>query len=419
MTLDQPLLVVQLGPRDERQAQLFDRLEGLHPQQLLLEGTDRTLDATVALWSSHEGGAGAQAQEGDLVLEVLADVLRAVVMTQLHAGGDLLADAAEATANGLANRLERLPARGALGGVDAEDFRSVVIDREQHAHRTIAHRPGAGEIRSPAHVRRRRNDRALVRARSSGGAATGRSPQSVLAHQAQHPGAAGADTSVAQLCPNLPVALAEKRRGSQDGANVPDELLIGGSARGAPRGPTGALIGSTGEIQARASEASESAHPVQRDNPVLGSRHVSPHLFDFPGAKGPCFLSYTRLISREISRFSAVSPSAFCSCVIFSSRLSTSRLFNPASPLARKTPRHDESVAALTFSSRESASRSSPFSRRSTAAIFFFEDHRPRSSPGSSFFLRIGHSSALHFGPKACPGKLYTGGRVRRTAPVF
>jgi hypothetical protein len=94
-------------------AQLLDRLEGLHPQQLLLDGADRALDAAVAFGSSYERRAGAQPQELELVLEVIADVLRAVIVPQLDTGGDLLADGFEAAAYRLADRPERLPARGA------------------------------------------------------------------------------------------------------------------------------------------------------------------------------------------------------------------------------------------------------------------------------------------------------------------
>ena len=56
VALDEPLLVVQLGPLNERQAQLLDRLEGPHPQQLLFEGADRALDAAVAFGSSYDEG---------------------------------------------------------------------------------------------------------------------------------------------------------------------------------------------------------------------------------------------------------------------------------------------------------------------------------------------------------------------------
>jgi hypothetical protein len=66
--------------------------------------------------------------------------------------------------------------------------------------------------------------------------------------------------------------------------------------------------------------------------------------------------------------------SAFRSWLIFSSRASVSRLFRPARPFARNTSRQADSVAAFTLNSRDSVSRSSPFSRRSTASIFFFED---------------------------------------------
>lgn len=123
VALDQLLLVVQLGPLDERQAQLLDRLERPHPQLLLFQGADRALDTATAFRSSYERWAGAQAQEADLVPGIIVDVLRAVIVPKLDPGGDLLADGAEAATYNLADRLECLPMRCVPGGVGSKGSR--------------------------------------------------------------------------------------------------------------------------------------------------------------------------------------------------------------------------------------------------------------------------------------------------------
>jgi hypothetical protein len=51
---DEPSFVVVPGELDERGSQLFDGIEGSHPQQVLLEGSDEALCDAVALGLSHE-----------------------------------------------------------------------------------------------------------------------------------------------------------------------------------------------------------------------------------------------------------------------------------------------------------------------------------------------------------------------------
>jgi hypothetical protein len=64
----------------------------------------------------------AHAPEADLILELGADVVGAMNVSQLKAGRDLLPDDAEAATHRLADRLQRLPTRGAPRGMDAEDL---------------------------------------------------------------------------------------------------------------------------------------------------------------------------------------------------------------------------------------------------------------------------------------------------------
>ena len=54
MPSDEPGFVVASGELDECGSQLFDGIEGSHPQQVLLEGSDEALCDAVALGLSHE-----------------------------------------------------------------------------------------------------------------------------------------------------------------------------------------------------------------------------------------------------------------------------------------------------------------------------------------------------------------------------
>lgn len=76
VALDQPALVIGLLPGDERQAKLFDGVEGADPQELFLECADDALGTAVALGRTHERRVRFDAPEGDLILEVLGAVYR-------------------------------------------------------------------------------------------------------------------------------------------------------------------------------------------------------------------------------------------------------------------------------------------------------------------------------------------------------
>src|SRR5512134_1146102 len=73
----QPVRVVPGGEFEQGEAQLLDGLELAHPEQVLLQGPDEPLGDAVALWLAHEGRRRLDAEEGDLVLEVIGHVVRA------------------------------------------------------------------------------------------------------------------------------------------------------------------------------------------------------------------------------------------------------------------------------------------------------------------------------------------------------
>src|SRR3954454_4823800 len=106
--LDDPALVVSPPKLLERQPQLLDGLEASHPEQVLLERPDEPLGAAVALGLADEGRRALHAEEADLDLEVVADVLAAVVVAEPQPGGDVPAEGTVAPPDGLPDRLERL-----------------------------------------------------------------------------------------------------------------------------------------------------------------------------------------------------------------------------------------------------------------------------------------------------------------------
>ena len=59
-----------------------------------LQGADEPLGASIPPGGADEGGRALDAEEGDLPLEVVADVLRAVVVPDGEAAGDVLGKAA-------------------------------------------------------------------------------------------------------------------------------------------------------------------------------------------------------------------------------------------------------------------------------------------------------------------------------------
>lgn len=92
VALDEPVVVVELAEGLEFPVQLVDVSEGADPEELLLEGAPEALDAAVAFGGSDEGGTALQAEEAQLGLEGAGDERAAVVVAQLEARRDGLAD---------------------------------------------------------------------------------------------------------------------------------------------------------------------------------------------------------------------------------------------------------------------------------------------------------------------------------------
>ena len=127
MPCDEPGFVVARGELDERGAQLFDRIEGLHPKQVLLQGSYEAFGDAVALGFAYEGGRSFDAQAFDFILEIAGHVVGAVIVTQFQATRHAGRDGSEAPMHALAHRLQRLETIGRTRGVNADDFRIGVF----------------------------------------------------------------------------------------------------------------------------------------------------------------------------------------------------------------------------------------------------------------------------------------------------
>src|SRR3954453_21613106 len=376
--LDDPGLVVGLPEGEECQAQLLDGVEAADPQQVLLQHPNEALGAAVALRLADEGRRALDAEEADLGLEVVADVLTAVVVAEPKAGSDALGEAAVALADGLLDRLKGLEAIGAAAGVDADALGRAMIDGDEHPGLAF---PGhhRGQIAAPHDIHPLGGDRAVVGPRAARPAGRLVRQQAVLAHEPQDAAPAGADAGEAQPRPQLAVALAVEGAGSQELPDFPDQILVqhraerpgslgGGSVRSVPMA-----------VDGRARHAPQARDPLEAVDLVRGGRDLPAHDLGLRRAKG------RRTSRRSIfaSRNSAVivsSPTLACSRSISASRASAGRLFSDASPPARNWSRQPLSSAAVTPSSRETSSRSSPRRSRSTVSCLRRADIRRRGS---------------------------------------
>src|SRR4051812_30368261 len=207
MPLDDPGAVVGLPEPLQCQAELLDRLEAPQPQQVLLQGADEPLGASVALGLADEGGRAPHAEAADLPLEVVADVLAAVVVAEPRPGGDVPAGGAVASTDGLLDRLESLEAVRAAAGMNAEALGRTVVDGDEHRRLSLAghHR---GHVGPPHEIDPLGRDRAVVSFRAVWTSGTLMGQQAVLAGEPQDAATAGADAREAQPRPRLAVALA-------------------------------------------------------------------------------------------------------------------------------------------------------------------------------------------------------------------
>src|SRR5512134_1869988 len=378
MAGDQPVGVVPGGEVEQSQAQFLDGLEVADPEQVLLQRPDEALGDAVALRLADEGRRGLDAEEGDLGLEVLGHVVRAVVVAELKAGGHVLADDAEVLSHALAHRLQGLKAVGALVGVDADALAVAVVDGDEDMGHALRHGDGLGHVSPPQDVHGVGGDGAVVRLLRPL-ADPVRRQQPILAHQPADASGRAADPGKAQPRPDLAVALAgEPALGDHLLDVLHQRRVVAGVDRaGAAPRRRGCLAMA---IEAGPRDLPAAGDPRQAINPSSGGRDRPAHRLDLRRAKGAppsrrAILSYKSSISIVIA------PTLPFSRATSSSRASRSRSFSAASAARSAWSRQDDSRAAVTFSSRATSSKGSPRISRLTACSFRFAEKRRGAGP--------------------------------------
>src|SRR6478735_3583542 len=185
-----------------------------------------------------------------------------------------------------------------------------------------------------------------------------------------------------QSCPDLAVPLAMERTGGKHAPDRRRQCLIRHRAeRPAPlrrRRHRGGEMA----IHARAGEPPHTADCGQAVRFAGNRRDEAAHGLRLPRAKGrPA--SRRAIFSFSRSRSISAAPSLAFSRSLSSSSPVVARVVRAASPPARKASCQPVSVAAVTPSSRETVSRSSPRNSRSTAALLRWRDILP-PRPGAT-----------------------------------
>src|SRR5581483_7049443 len=227
--------------------------------------------------------------------------------------------------------------------------------------------------------------------------------QASLPHQPKDPGLGRANPLHAKARPDLAVPFAQKRRGREHLPDVAGQRLVRvrrlrpslGRLPGRLRGA--ALM----VIERRPAQAPLLAHPDHTIAALLGRRRGAAHRVDLPATKGaPPRRRLTA--SRESSRRIVRSPTKAFSRAADGRDDELARLFRLAWPPAKNWSRHSAIRAAVTPNSRDTRSRSSPRSTRSTASTFLREEQRPRSAfdfAMDTSFMRG------QYAPNRCPKK--------------
>ena len=193
-------------------------------------GADEALRDAVAFGLPHEARGTFDAEERDLLLEIVGQVVRPVVVTQPQPTGHAFADAPEAFADALPDRLQGLEAGPALGGMKTDALGRAVVNGHEDKGWPLGDGHRGRHVRPPHHVGRLRGDGPVVRLRPVRVPRALRGLEVVLPHQPPHPLLRGAPPLNPQLHPHFSVALAMKRRGFEHPTNVGHQDVIRGGA---------------------------------------------------------------------------------------------------------------------------------------------------------------------------------------------
>ena len=183
----------------------------------------------------HETRRALDAEERDLLLKVVGQIVRPVVVPEPEPAGHAVADLTEAFADALADRLQGLKSGPALGRMQADALGCAVIDGHEDEGRALTHGHRGRHVRAPHHIGGLGGDGPVVRLRAVRVAHAVRGLEVVLPHQPAHPLLGRADSHDPQLRPGFPVPFAMKRRRLEHAANMADQDVVrGGADRPAP-----------------------------------------------------------------------------------------------------------------------------------------------------------------------------------------
>ena len=137
--------------------------------------------------SPHETRRALDAEERDLLLKVVGQIVRPVVVPEPEPAGHAVADLTEAFADALADRLQGLKSGPALGRMQADALGCAVIDGYEDEGRALTHGHRGRHVRAPHHIGGLGGDGPVVRLRAVRVAHAVRGLEVVLPHQPAHP----------------------------------------------------------------------------------------------------------------------------------------------------------------------------------------------------------------------------------------
>src|SRR6478609_3860079 len=305
-----------------------------------------------------------------------------MIVAALKAGGSAFGEGAETLAHPLPDRLQSLKAISAAAGMKADALGRAVIDGNEHRSLALAGHDRR-QVGAPHYVDPLGGDLAIMGARAPRPARALMRQQAMLAHEPQDAAAAGADAGEAQPRPQLAVALTVERAVLQELPDLRHQVLVRHRAKRSRSLAPHIVQVVAMAVDGRPRHAPDPRHPLQAINLVRGGRDLAAHRLDLRRAKGRA-VSRRSILASSSSLAMVRSPTFSFRRPISSSRASAGRLFKHASPAARKASRQPLSSAAVTASSRETSSRSSPLSKRvGRAPTYPRPPQRPRPSSTS------------------------------------
>src|SRR6516164_2858797 len=327
-----------------------------------------------------------------------------MIVTEAQADGAAGGEAGEVFLDALANRLQRFKPSRSLDGVDAHAFRRTVIDSGKHRHRTLCLGKRGSGIGAPHLIGRLGQDRPVVRVVARHFRLAQRRKQVMLPQQPENAVFRSAHASVTQAGPDLPITFSGENGLGQKLTNLSYELLVGvylGSTfLWLPR----LLLALSRCVKTRPREVPHRSYPCHTIRLITGRRNGAAHGFHFQNAKGRPSSSRA-IFSRNSSLSTLTLATTDFHRGFSSSSTSISRLFNTASPPAKKRSRHSVRVAAVTRCLRDVLSRSAPRRSSRMTDTLRLDDHRPPPAVA----IDAGASSVALRAPSDAPASCFFG----------